>query len=319
MRHEMVSHSEGSTVSHINMSDIRNLKIPHLPPLPEQKAIAHIIGILDDKIELNREMNQTLEAMAQAIFKSWFVDFDPVRAKMEGRQPAGMDAATAEFFPDEFEESALGIIPKGWRVATLSESCESIYSGGTPSTNNLEYWNGNIAWLSSGETRKKFIDITEKTITSLGVTNSSTRLAKSGTTVIASAGQGNTRGQTSLLMIDSYINQSIVALKANPNIISDMYLFFNLAQRYQEFRQISDSHSSRGSLTTKLLAQLKIIITSNKQILIFDKIVKPNIYKILSNLTESRTLASIRDTLLPKLLSGEIRVKEAEKIAAKTM
>lgn len=108
----------GSANPTLNRNHVHPIKILW-PPLDEQKAIAHILGTLDDKIELNREMNQTLEAMARAIFKSWFVDFDPVRAKMEGRQPAGMDAATAELFPDEFEESALGMIPKGWRIGNL--------------------------------------------------------------------------------------------------------------------------------------------------------------------------------------------------------
>src|ERR1041384_6026332 len=89
----------------------------HLPPLTEQRAIAHILGTLDDKIELNRQMNQTLEAMARAIFKSWFVDFDPVRAKSEGRKPQGMDAATASLFPSSFCESELGRVPTGWKVA----------------------------------------------------------------------------------------------------------------------------------------------------------------------------------------------------------
>lgn len=114
----IVRHAVGATMPNLNTSILSALPFV-IPPLSEQKAIAHILGTLDDKIELNREMNQTLEAMARAIFKSWFVDFDPVRAKMEGRQPAGMDAATAELFPDEFEESALGMIPKGWKVIKL--------------------------------------------------------------------------------------------------------------------------------------------------------------------------------------------------------
>ena len=92
-----------------------------LPPLPEQRAIAHILGSLDDKIELNRQMNATLEALARALFKSWFVDFDPVVAKANGEPPAGMDAATAALFPDDFEASALGMIPRGWRIRKIKQ------------------------------------------------------------------------------------------------------------------------------------------------------------------------------------------------------
>jgi len=140
MSERIKNQSIGSSVPGYNLGLLRSLKL-RLPPLPEQKAIAHILGTLDEKIELNREMNQTLEAMAQAIFKSWFVDFDPVRAKMEGREPAGMDAATAELFPDEFEDSALGAIPKGWQVSTIGESVR-VVGGSTPSTKEPVYWEG---------------------------------------------------------------------------------------------------------------------------------------------------------------------------------
>src|SRR5205823_4429417 len=110
------------------------------------------------------------------------------------------------------------------------------------------------------ETRNSFIVSTEKSITLGGVENSSTRFARAGATVIASAGQGLTRGQTSLLAIDSYINQSVIALEAKNEISSDLFLFFDLDRRYEEFRQISDSHSSRGSLTTKLLGALRVLL-----------------------------------------------------------
>jgi type I restriction enzyme S subunit len=115
----------GAVQQHFNVGSARNLKI-RLPPLPEQRAIAHILGTLDDKIELNRRMNETLEAMARAIFKSWFVEFDPVRAKAEGREPAGMDAETAALFPDSFEETELGMVPKGWRIGCFDETIELI-------------------------------------------------------------------------------------------------------------------------------------------------------------------------------------------------
>lgn len=210
----------GTAVPHISPSQIKEFRFK-LPPVPVQQAIAHILGTLDDKIELNRRMSETLEAMARALFKSWFVDFlpvrakqrartqtgDPVRAKAEGRLPAAPGAAQAgdaglpkdvsDLFPNSFQDSELGEIPKGWGIGTVGDLAASIYSGGTPSTQNLDYWGGEIPWLSSGETREKFIIGTEKKITESGVLGSSTRLAPALSTVIASAGQGNTRGQTS--------------------------------------------------------------------------------------------------------------------------
>jgi type I restriction enzyme, S subunit len=121
LKRKIQHEATGSVQDNINLGTLDKLCFP-IPSLSEQKAIARILSSLDDKIELNQQMNRTLEAQARAIFKSWFVDFDPVRAKMEGRQPAGMDAETAVLFPDAFEESELGMIPKGWKVGTIDFS-----------------------------------------------------------------------------------------------------------------------------------------------------------------------------------------------------
>ena len=297
----------GSAIPRVVLKDFRRAPIP-VPPLAEQKAIAHILGTLDDKIELNRKTNETLEAMAQTLFKSWFVDFDPVRAKLDGGELTGLYSETAALFPSAFQDSILGLIPKDWRVMTIGGTCANIFSGGTPRTQVSGYWRGSIPWLSSGETRGRFIIETEKTITDEGVKNSSTRLACAGCTVIAGAGQGHTRGQTALLTFDSYINQSVVALTANSELSSDLFLFFDLARRYEEFRQLSDSHSSRGSLTTKLLAGVRCVLPPRELIAEFDKAVGPMVARITTNLRQSRTLAILRDTLLPKLLSGELKI-----------
>jgi type I restriction enzyme S subunit len=301
-------------VAGITGSDLSRLEIP-VPSLAEQRAIAHILGTLDDKIELNRRMNETLEAVARALFKSWFVDFDPVRVKADGRNP-DLPKPIADLFPDSFEDSELGEIPRGWEIRPFSEMCESIFSGGTPSTSAPEYWGGEIPWLSSGETRSMFVIGTEKTITPDGVKHSSTRLARAGTTVIASAGQGHTRGQTSMLMLDTYINQSVVALVANPQHTSDDYLFFDLARRYEEFRQLSDGHSSRGSLTTKLLGGIQTVSPPGLLVAKFGAVVVPITRRIAKSMDESSILVALRDILLPKLVSGDLRVKDANRIVA---
>ena len=274
----------GAIFNSLRCADIPSFELP-IPPITEQRAIASVLGALDDKIELNRRMNETLEALAQSLFKSWFVD------------------------------ATQSVLPKGWRETVLSECCENIFSGGTPSTQAADYWGGDIPWLSSGETRSRFIIDTEKTITPLGVENSSTRPARAGSTVIASAGQGHTRGQTSFLTFDSYINQSVVVLVADKKISSDLFLFFDLARRYEQFRQMSDSQSSRGSLTTKLLAEMKVVVPPRDLISKFDETVAPLTKKIIANLHESRTLAALRDALLPKLLSSELRVPATAKLA----
>jgi type I restriction enzyme, S subunit len=281
--------------------DYRRLWIP-LPKLAEQQRIAGILGQLDDKIELNRKMNETLEQMARALFKSWFVDFDPVHAKAAGRKPAGIDKANSDLFPDELVDSQLGAIPRGWGTATLSDCCEKIFSGGTPDRSRKDFWHGNIPWLSSGETRNSFIIKTEECITPAGVENSSTRLAKRGNTVIASAGQGQTRGQTSLLSGDFYINQSIIALEPKNGEPYELFNYFGMERRYDELRQLSDSNSSRGSLTTKLVAQMPVIIPPKQLLKSFDKIVAPIVSAIVNNEAQSESLSSTRDAVVIKLL-----------------
>jgi type I restriction enzyme S subunit len=302
----------GSVQGYTNISTIKTLPIP-LPPLHEQKAIAHILGTLDDKIELNRKTNETLEAMAKALFKSWFVDFDPVRAKAEGR-PTGLPAEISDLFPDSFEDSELGEIPRGWQVKRFEQVCKSIYSGGTPLTTEPNYWDGDLPWFSSGETRAPFVNRTEKTITSLGVKESSTRLASKFSTVIASAGQGHTRGQVSMLLLDSYVNQSVVVLEPSKEISSEFFVFFDASRRYDEFRRVSDSSSSRGSLTTKILASLLTVDPLQDIHNLFRRMVEADIRKVGSNLDQTGVLTQARDALLPKLISGELRIPDAEKM-----
>ena len=145
-------------------------------------------------------------------------------------------------------------------LTTIGEISKIIISGGTPNTQNAAYWNGEFPWLSSGETRNRFIESTEKTITQQGIDESSTRLIHKNSIVIASAGQGNTRGQASFCLIDTYINQSIIGIEIDETIADPYYVFLNLSKRYQELRQISDSTSIRGSLTTKLVRNLTIVL-----------------------------------------------------------
>jgi type I restriction enzyme, S subunit len=305
-----------------------------IPSKEVQVKIGNILKKIDLKIELNNQINETLESIAQSIFKSWFIAFDPVRAKIAAKQE-GKDSelaamcvisgksedeiqqmakedfaelqATAALFPDELVESELGEVPKGWEITNINAVTASIFSGGTPSTKEMTYWNGEIPWLSSGETRNKIIVSTEKSITEIAVKKSSTKLAIFGDILIASAGQGHTRGQTSFNAIECYINQSIVALRANDKV-SSYWLYYCLEPRYDEMRSLSDSHSSRGSLTTKLLASMPVILPTQKLVVNFDKVIKSMLVQQIKNLKEIKILTDTRDALLPKLISGDIDV-----------
>ena len=324
----------GSLIPHFKKGDFGNLYLDIPEDLEYQKMVGEIYFNFSMKIEQNNKINQTLESIAQALFKSWFIDFDPVRAKIAAKQN-GADPelaamcvisgkseaelkqmpeddfaelqATAALFPDELVESELGEVPKGWEITNINAVTASIFSGGTPSTKDMTYWNGEIPWLSSGETRNKIIVSTEKSITETAVKKSSTKLAIFGDILIASAGQGHTRGQTSFNAIECYINQSIVALRANDKV-SPYWLYYCLEPRYDEMRSLSDSHSSRGSLTTKLLASMPVILPTKELVLSFDKLIKSMLTQQVKNLKETKILKETRDALLPKLLSGEIDV-----------
>ena len=191
-------------------------------------------------------------------------------------------------------------------MTTIGNYAERIYSGGTPTTSNAAYWDGTFGWFSSGETRNRFVISTEKSITQTGIDNSSTKLASKHDIVMASAGQGFTRGQTSMLLIDTYVNQSVIVIHADRNILP--YLFWNLANRYEELRAISDSSSIRGSLTTKMIAAFEIPRASNDVIQTFSGFAWAVIPQIENNLLENERLAALRDSLLPKLMTGEIDV-----------
>lgn len=195
-------------------------------------------------------------------------------------------------------------------MTTIGSYANRVYSGGTPTTSNAVYWNGSFGWFSSGETRNRFVISTEKTITQAGVDNSSTKLAKKHDIVMASAGQGFTRGQTSMLLLDTYVNQSVIVIHAERNVLP--YLFWNLASRYEELRAISDSSSIRGSLTTKMISAFEIPHADEGSLQVFADFAWSVIPQIENNLLENERLAAIRNSLLPKLMSGEIDVSDIQ-------
>ena len=294
-------------------------------PLPEQRAIAHILGTLDDKIELNRRMNATLEAMARALFKSWFVDFDPVWENIKRHGPGHplADQAAARpgapslpeeilaLFPDGFEDSALGLIPRGWRVTPILEYAERL-SGGTPKTSIPEYWNGDIKWVSAKDVRNAhggFVLDTEKKVTALGIERSSAKILPANTTVVTARG---TVGSYCLLAESMSINQTNYGLKSKLGF-GDYFVFFTLANLVSWLQQNSYG-TIFDTITTRTFKQSKTVFPGPALIQRFDEEVAPLMEHMKSNLYESRTLAGLRDTLLPRLISGELRVGDADKL-----
>ncbi|MBD1933303.1 MULTISPECIES: restriction endonuclease subunit S [Cyanophyceae] len=273
-----------------------------LPPIQEQRAIARILSSLDDKIELNQQMNRTLEAIARAIFKSWFVDFDPVRAKMDGSQPVGMDAATADLFPDEFEESHLGKIPKGWKVGTIETECR-LTMGQSPKSefynvtgDGLPFHQGVTNFGTRFPTHKTFCSVSERTANTGDILFS----------VRAPVGRINVADKKII------IGRGLSAIRHNQNYQS--FLLYHLFHTFKEEDSIGTG-TIYASVTRKEMQEIKLIIPLAAIVNFFDNQVKVIDKKIANNEKEARTLSRTRDILIPKLLSGKIQLKDAEKLA----
>ena len=266
------NYGSGSAIPRIILKDFKRMMVSY-PSLEKQQAIISVLTAIDSKIQANTEINDNLYEMVNAYYTSLFKESD-------------------------------------CEMTTVGNYAERIYSGGTPMTSNAAYWNGTFGWFSSGETRNRFVISTEKTITQAGIDNSSTKLATKYDIVMASAGQGFTRGQTSMLLIDTYVNQSVIVIKSERNILP--YLFWNLVNRYDELRAISDSSSIRGSLTTKMIAAFEIPLANEQSLQAFADFAWSVIPQIENNLLENERLTALRDSLLPKLMSGEIDVTDIQ-------
>lgn len=309
-RHHIRAHLVGAVQQHFNIGSARKMELP-LPPLSTQKSIAHILGTLDDKIELNRKMNHTLESMARAIFKSWFVDFDPVRAKMDGRQPVGMDAETAKLFPDSFEDSELGLVPEGWEVRQVGDFVECV-GGGTPSTKVSRYWEGGShCWATPRDFSKlesSFFLQSDRQITESGLAKISSGLLPENTLLMSSRAPV---GYLAISCVPTAINQGFIAMKSNS--LAEIHYLLNWCRENMSDIENRASGTTFQEISKKNFRPIPCIVPEARLLEKFSSVVGALYSKIINNLRQSDTLANIRDTLLPKLLSGEISVGEAEK------
>ncbi len=278
-----------------------------LPPLPEQQAIACILGALDDKIELNRQMNRTLEEMARAIFKSWFVDFDPVRAKAAGQQPPGLKPEIAALFPDSFEDSELGEIPKGWSVESLDKTAHFLNGLALqkyPPTGEETLPVIKIAQLRSGNTTgadRCNIDLPVEYV----VEDGDVLFSWSGSLecVLWSGGNGA-------------LNQHLFKVTSAQYPKWFYYLWIN--HHLPQFRHIAAGKATTmGHIQRHHLSDAKVIVPGQPLVSLTSDLLGSIIERVVHNNIQSRTLAALRDTLLPKLISGELRVPDAERIAGR--
>lgn len=291
--------NSGSAQPSLNRNYIHPLPIK-VPKVEDQKAIAAVLSAFDDKIELNRQMNTTLEAMARALFKSWFIDFDPVRRNQAGQPSQPYD----HLFPDRLVmDGNGGELPEGWHIETIRDCCERIENGGTPKRNEPNYWEPpTIPWLTSGEVRQSIITETESFISQEGLAKSSAKLWPIGTTVVAM--YGATAGETTFLAKELTTNQACCGLIPQKHMRYFNYLLISSSTKTLAGQARG---SAQQNLSQGLISSFPAIIPDKNVSEHFDKIVKPLFDKWISNLHESCTLADLRDTLLPRLMSGQLR------------
>ena len=279
------SFDTGATRGNINAKTYGDMEI-ELPSRKVQDKIVSILSSLDRKIELNNKINADLEEMAQAIFKNWFVDFEP-------------------FKDGKFVDSELGMIPEGWKVGTLGEFCKCLL-GGTPSRSKEEYWNGEINWINSGEINKfRILEASEK-ITELGLAKSATKLLPKKTTVLAITGA--TLGQVSLLEIDSCANQSVIGVLENAEVPYE-YIYPFIKDRIEMLIQ----HQTGGAqqhINKDNVESLIFLFPTKNVLKDYISLVRPMYKRIESLCFENLYLSLLRDTLLPRLMSGEIEILE---------
>ena len=295
-----------------------------LPPLPEQRAIAHILGTLDDKIELNRRMNVTLDDMARTLFTSWFVHFDPVHAKAALTQrasPGGsvwpvarayldrLEPALAALFPDRFVDSALGPIPAKWELSTIGQETQAV-GGGTPSTKEPAYWHdARHYWATPKDLAKLTSPVllnTARKISDAGLEKISSGLLPVGTVLLSSRAP---IGYLAMTEVPTAINQGFIALIC-PGRLSHWYVLHWCAEHLEAIKAIAGG-STFAEISKQTFRPLPVPIPPRPLLLAFATAVRPLYRRTVVNMRESAVLATLRDTLLPKLLSGDIRVRDA--------
>ena len=286
----------GAVQPKLNKENLLRIPIP-IPDFESASIITEILSSLDDKIELNNNINKELEKLAQTLFKQWFIEFEFPDENGEPYQSSG----------GEMVESELGMIPKNWEVRKLSALIR-LTGGGTPKRSNAEYWDGKIKWFSIQDIpndSQVFVVDTKEKITELGLNKSSTKLLPRGTTIITARG---TVGKLALVAEPMAMNQSCYGVNGASGL-GEFYTYFNLKNAVEKLRQ--NVHGAVfDTITSNTFDTIKSIYGNNDLANLFEEIVRPMMEQIENHCRENQELSNLRDTLLPKLISGELNVKD---------
>ena len=300
---DFFAYSDKAAVPGVNRNHLHE-EIVRVPPLDEQRSIARVLGALDDRIAINRRMSETLEEMARALFRSWFVDFDPVRAKAEG-QPSGLPPDLDALFPESFEASELGEVPAGWEVLHAGRAV-TVHGGSTPSTKESAYWGGKHCFATPKDLsilQEPILASTARRLTDAGIARIRSGLLPPGTVLLSSRAP---IGYLAVTETPVTINQGIVAMVCDGPVGASYALHWS--------RSNMDAIEARASGTTfpeiskSSFRELPFLVPTVSIHAAWDSLVAPLYDLVASNARQSRSLAAQRDALLPRLVSGESRV-----------
>jgi type I restriction enzyme S subunit len=303
-RHEVLASATGTTVKHTSPERIRRFRFSR-PSLAEQRGIAHILGTLDDKIELNRRMSETLEAMARALFKSWFVDFDPVRAKAEGRDP-GLPPPLADLFPARLVDSELGEIPEGWEVGTFGDIAEHPRRSVRPGEISSD-----TPYIALEHMPKRCIALSEWGIGD-GLESSKYEF-KRGEVLF-----GKLRPyfhKVGIAPVDGVCSTDIVVVAPRARVQFGVVLGHASSAEFVKYTDAGSTGTKMPRTSWEQMARYEIALPPEAVAAAVTDLIQPSVDRIVAGVHESRALAALRDTLLPKLISGELRVKDPERVA----
>ena len=297
--------SVGSATKFLTKTILEALPL-RLPAFEEQTRIAGVLSAIDDRIALLRETNATLEAIAQALFKSWFVDFDPVRAKQQGLAPEGMDEATAALFPDGFEESELGRVPKGWKVESVGDVTETV-GGGTPDTKVESYWQPpEFCWTTPKDLSGADAPIllaTERKLSAKGLEKVSSGLLPAGTLLMSSRAP---IGYLAIAQVPLAINQGYIAILPGSQL-PPLYMLFWCKQNMDTIKGRANG-STFMEISKKAFRPIATLVPPPAVLVAFVDVVAVLFERLAENARQAQTLATLRDTLLPRLISGQLRL-----------
>ena len=307
---ELERHASGSTFRELSGSALRDIRLS-LPPFGEQRAIAETLGALDDKIELNRRMNETLEAMARALFKSWFVDVDPVRLKAEGGT-AALPQGIADLFPDGLVDSEMGQIPQGWEVSKIGKEVKAV-GGSTPSTKESAYWHGGQHYWATpkdlSQLSSPVLLDTNRKITDEGVQRISSGTLPVGTVLLSSRAP---IGYLAIAEVPTAVNQGFIAMKCEQRL-PNLYVLFWCHENLGHIRDIAGG-STFPEISKRVFRSVPVLVPSKEVLAMYRRLAAPLYRRIVTHMREALTLAALREALLPKLVSGEIRVRDVERL-----